>query len=107
METEKWKKIIQDDPRYRGFVLTESPVKFCDLFANRDIPCVQLHSVQVFENSGKQYIIGFCGAFSWEDNVLEPLDGDSYSEDTPVYGYSWFTDEKGRRCLDILVGDEW
>lgn len=102
-----WQEVIKDEERYRGFTLTEPPVKFCDLFANRDIPCVQLHSTQVYECGDKQGIVGFCGAFSWEDNELTPLDRDSYSKNTPVYGYAWFTDNEGRRCLDILVGDEW
>lgn len=64
---------------------------------------MQLHSIQP---CGDNDIVGFCGVFSWINNVLTPLDHDSYSDETLVYGYSWFKNEISDRCLDILV-EEW
>ena len=72
--------------------------------ANVDIDIVQLHSICP---AGDKDIVGFCGAFSWKRNRLSPLDNDTYSPNTIVYGYSWFTTEEGKKGLDILVGDDW
>lgn len=103
MEIKILKEILKNNERYNDFTLFETPVRFKDMQANIDIKEVQLHSVEL---CGENDIVGFCGAFSWVNNILTPLDGDSYSENTLVYGYSWFEDADGNKCLDILVG-EW
>lgn len=97
----KWKRIIKSSYRYKDFILLESPVAFNKVFSDQDIPLVQLHSIQVYGKKNKD-IVGFCGCFKWENNEVISLDGDSYSEDEMIYGFSWFTYE-GDRCLDILV----
>lgn len=99
----KWKRIIKSSYRYKDFIILESPVAFNKVFSDQDIPLVQLHSIQVCGKKNKD-IVGFCGCFRWEDNKAISLDGDSYSEDEMIYGFSWFTYE-GDRCLDILVED--
>ena len=97
------KKIIKNNDRYKDFTLLETPVRFKDMQADNDIQVVQLHSI---ESCGENDIVGFCGAFSWINNTLASLDGDSYSDETLVYGYDWFKNMSGDRCLDILV-EEW
>ena len=101
-----WKEIVKNDERYKDFVVLDTPVLFREMFADQNIPRVQLHSIQMYETPKTKGIVGFCGVFRWEKNTIIPLDGDSYSEDTMVYGYEWFTHE-GDKCLDILVGNEW
>lgn len=97
---EELKKILHSDIRYRDFSLLTKPVPFNELFFNKDIPCVQLHSIRMCND---QHILGFCGCFKWENNKVIPLDGDSYSQDELIYGYEWFTDNDNNKCLDILV----
>lgn len=101
-----WKEIVKSDSRYKDFVIMDEPAVFSKLFADQDIPCVQLHSIQVYENSNEEDIVGFCGSFRWENNEIIPLDGDSYAKETTVYGYSWFINGNAK-CLDILVGEDW
>lgn len=87
--------------RYKDFTILDKPIPFETLFANQNIACVQLHSIEPCGDD----IVGFCGVCSWKDNEIHPEDGDTYSAKMPVYGYSWFT-VNGEKVLDILV-DEW
>ena len=87
-----WKQIVKSDSRYKGFVIMDEPATFSKMFAGQDIPCVQLHSIQVYGNGNEEDIVGFCGSFRWENNE--------------VYGYSWFINGNAK-CLDILVGEDW
>lgn len=97
-----WMEIIQKLPRYKDFTIVEEPIKFKDMFVGQNIDLVQLHSTEVVFDT----IVGFCGVFQWHDNKLLPLDGDSYSENVIVLGYDWF-EHDGKKCLDILVGNDW
>lgn len=91
------------NPRYENFTFLKTPVLFKDLFKDTDIEYVQVHdATPIFEDQ----IVGFCGVFSWKNNKIEPLDGDSYSDNMPVLGYNWFINNFGIKCLDILVS-EW
>ena len=99
--------IIENSERYEDFKLLDHPVKFKDLFADMNISYVQLHSTQIIKSENYKDIVGFCGVFEWKDNKIESLDYDSYSEDVFVYGYEWFDDADGDRCLDVLVGENW
>lgn len=98
-----WKEIVKNNNRYENFVIVDKPKPFNEMFAGQDISCVQTHSTQVV---GEGDIVGFCGAFEWKDNKIISLDGDSYSENMTVLGYEWFESE-GKKCLDILVGNDW
>lgn len=73
--------------------MLEKPQKFNELFRDQDLTVVvrSLH-----EN------IGFCGAFLWKNNIVIPLDYDSYSEKMTVYGYERIEDS-----VEILVGNDW
>lgn len=35
-----WREIIKEDVRYKDFILLDEPIIFCEMFANRNIPCV-------------------------------------------------------------------
>ena len=93
------KKIIKQE-RYKDFTLLSNPIPFYDWADGEDFELVQLHSLMP---SGENDIVGFCGIFSWKNNKLKNLDGDSYDEKMLVYGYHLFEDNK----VDILVGDDW
>lgn len=84
--------------RYKDCTILDTPVKFCELFKNEDIPYVQEHDVTCYDWG----IVGFSGVWSWINGECKPLDGDSYSADILVYGYRWF-EKEGSRYLDILV----
>lgn len=103
------KEIISHSNRYKGFVILNTPIAFKDLFVNKDIDVVQLHSIQTYDTGNGKDIVGFCGVCEWKNNQLESLDGDSYSENMNVLGYEWFTNEKEgvKTGVDILVGDDW
>ena len=101
--TKEQKAIIQRDNRYKNFTLCDPVRNFCDMPEfDKDIKCVQLHSTQL---CGRD-IVGFCGSFAYKGRKVIPLDGDSYTREMPVYGYSWFT-KNGKICLDILIGNVW
>ena len=95
--------LVNNNPRYKKFTILDTAVPFKDMYKDTDIPVVQLHSIQ---SCGGNDIVGFCGVCSWKNNILFPLDGDSYSDEMLIYGYDWFEDNNNRKCLDILV-NEW
>lgn len=103
MELKRLKKIIKNSDRYKNFTLLECPVRFKDMQADNDIDVVQLHSIEPCGDD----IVGFCGQCTWKDNVLSPLDGDTYYDTMLVYGYEWWSNEEEgvKRGLDILVED--
>ena len=103
----EWRDVIRKQKRYQNFTLLDTPENFNQLFANQTIRRVQVHSIAVSGTPDDPDIVGFCGAFQWRGNHLTSLDGDSYAENVRVLGYQWFLDRENRRCLDILVGDDW
>ncbi len=105
--TPELKDFINHDDRYRGFCWLHEPQKFKDFFRGNNIDVVQVHTCEPVYNDKNEIIaiVGFCGIFKWHRNILTPLDGDSYSDETLVYGFNFFGDEETR--LDILVGNDW
>ena len=97
-----WKEAIKHDAEYSDYIILDNPAPFNEMYANRDIPRVQLYSTQVFTVDGVEHIVGFCGVFEWKNNEIIPLDGDSYSDKLHVLGY-----EEDENCLCILVGNDW
>lgn len=97
--------IIKNLDRYKTFTLLDSPKPFSELMKNETVSLVQVHCATLINDNTD--IVGFCGVFKWENNVLTPLDGDIYNPDVNVLGYDWFTDKDGNRCLDILVDENW
>lgn len=98
------KRLIKTNERYAGFILYNKPIPFkaTPIFSNKYI-VIQIHdTTPIGENS----IIGFCGICKVENDKVIPLDGDSYSKNMTVWGYSEFTDSENNLCLDILV-DKW
>ena len=69
-----WKEIAKKDTRYEDFVISEDPKSFKEMFADQDIPYVQIHSTQVVGAEDQEYLVGFCGVFEWKDNKIIPLD---------------------------------
>ena len=107
MTQSELKELLKNDSRYNNFIVLDKPVKFKEKFANKNAEVVQLHSIYI---GGKgEGICGLCGQCSWKDNILSPLDGDTYTEDMTIYGYEWWSNkEKGvEKGLDILVYNDW
>lgn len=117
-----WKKVIKNIDRYKDFEILDKPIPFSEFAKDKDWDLVQVHSTQVINigeiesddtHTDKYDILGFCGAFSWRDNTLQSLDGDTYNENMLVLGYNEFqgfhtVDTVSNRLgLDILVGDDW
>lgn len=101
--TKELKSILAANEWYSDFTLLDSPVPFSKWAKNKNYPTVQVHDTTVFEWDDGDDILGFVGAFKWEDNQLTSLDGDTYNPDMPVIGYEEF--DGG---VDILVkGGEW
>lgn len=95
------RRYLRRDERYKDFkFMLKNPIPFNKLFKNQNFEVVQLHDIRTIENFPG--IIGFCGAFKWNDNKIENIDSDTYYEDTLVYGYSIFNDGE---AIDILVKD--
>lgn len=102
------KEIIKNSDRYNKFTLLDEPISFEELFKDENFDCVQLHSTHIFSyKNGVQDIVGFCGVFSWINNDIKSLDGDSYSDNFKVIGYERFTTQDKDKCIDILVDDDW
>ncbi len=109
MTTSKLKNMLKNNNRYKEFKILDVPTPFDQIMADQDIDIVQTHSIQTIETDGYTDIVGFCGQFTWKNNELTPLDGDTYNSKVLVYGYEWWENrENGIKCgLDILVGDDW
>lgn len=93
-------KFIDDElfnERYSSFIPMHEPKKFSEWQANKEIELVQVHS----------FLCGFCGAFSWKNNQLTPIDHDTYNPNMVVHAYEWFTLSDGTIGLDIIVGNDW
>lgn len=99
-------KAKAEQERYKDFILFKTPIPFNEWQKNKDIKCVQLHSIEV-DRINYKYILGFCGQFAWENNQVHSLDGDSYNESVLVYGYQWYWSIGGYNGLNILVGNDW
>ena len=105
--TQEHLDIIKNDPRYKDFTICKPVKRFCEMPEfDKDIPVVQLHSLEMFGSGQEKHIVGFCGQFEWKDREIISLDGDDYTKEMPVFGYEWFSTDDGL-CLDILVGNEW
>ena len=97
------KKILET--KYASFNLLDKPVPFDVLMKDKDFKFIQVYSTKIVD--GGNDIVGFCGEFSWIDNKLEPLDGDSYNPHMTVYGYEKWSCNLIQEGLNILVGDDW
>lgn len=102
---EKWREVIYNNDRYKKFTVLNKPEKFCDVFRDKDLPYVQLHSLELCNDDSD--VVGFCGVCKWIGGEISPIDGDSYTKNMLIYGYSWFKDKDGADCIDILVGADW
>lgn len=101
--TEELKSILAANERYSDFTLLDTPVPFAVWAKDKNYPTVQVHDTTLYKFDYGTDIIGFVGIFEWKDNVLTPLDGDTYNELMPVIGY-----EEDEDTLDILVeGGKW
>lgn len=98
------KTIVKKIERYKDFTVFDTPRPFDEMYKDRDIPYVQVHSVEIVKSKD---IVGFCGCFEWKNNEIKSLDGDSYNKRMLVLGESWFTNSVGEKSLDILVGNDW
>ncbi len=101
-----YKDIVSRSDRYKDFKLLpdNEPQRLAYFLNGMDVDCVQVHSIQMFEDG---HIVGFCGQFAWENNELIPLDDDTYNRDMFVLGYKWWSNDKVKVGLDILVGEDW
>ena len=101
--TEELKAILAANERYSDFKILDTPVPFAVWAKDKDYYVVQVHDTTVYKWGDGADILGFVGVFEWKDNVLTPLDGDTYHELMPVIGY-----EEDEDVLDILVeGGKW
>jgi hypothetical protein len=104
---EKLKQYGEDTTKfYENFKGLEEPVPFNEYFKNQDVRVVQVYCL-----TDDGFDAGFCGVFSWKDNIITPLDGDTYNEKMLVYGYRWFSFENSHhdeeKALNIVVGEDW
>ncbi len=95
------KDLLKNLERYKDFTLLDEAVAFNKFFADEDIPMVQIHDTTTI-GSDHDDILGFCGVFTWKNNKIQALDGDTYTTDMQVIGYNWFGSD-GHKFLDILV----
>ena len=95
---------IKNHPRYNKFAFFESPVWFEEYFKDKDYSIVQLYDIRPISEHIPDPI-GFVGKFKWKSNKLTPLDGDSYTEHMPIYGYHEF-EHDGQTFVSVLT-DEW
>ena len=98
--------IVANHERYQGFTILDTPTPFKELYKDKDINLVQVHTATP---AGDNDIVGFCGVFEWKDNTLISLDGDSYDENMLVLAYSVFQtpETASGQAMDILVGEDW
>ena len=104
--TDELRSILVNSERYKNFNILDKPVSLKEFAKDRDYPYIQVHSAQIFKYDDIiKDIVGFCGVCKFENNRVEPLDGDSYSDDMEILAYADFECEDGEKGLDILVED--
>lgn len=106
--TKELRELIERLPRYKGFTLLDESKPFNEFFEDQSFDCVQVHCVTPME-SHPDDVYGWCGSFSWNDNTLKSLDGDSYNEKVMVLGYMEFTNPEAgvTKGLEILAENDW
>ena len=105
MTKEELKELIfnkEDKERYGNFTLLDEPVPFDEFAKDKNIDCVQPHTIISFKD---KTFITWAGSFGWKNNELNSLDGDYYNKSMKVFGYEWFENEEMNiECgLDIIV----
>ena len=78
---------------------------FSEFFKDRDYDMVQIHDIRPISESIPDPI-GFVGKFKWKSNTITSLDGDSYTDKMPIWGFEEYTSKDGMKCIDILT-DNW
>ena len=105
MNKEELKVLIfseENKARYEDFVILDNPVPFNEFAKDKNIDCVQPHTI--VSAKGKTFIT-WAGSFEWKNNKLNSLDGDCYNETMNILAYEWFENkEMNIECgLDIIV----
>ena len=77
------KNLIQKS--YNGFTILSNTTPFNELFSDMDFGAVDVYLITNL--SPYEKIITFAGKFKWQNNQIEPLDGDSYSNNLKVFAY--------------------
>jgi len=95
---------VKKNERYKDFIFFDNPIPFSELYKNVNLPLVQVHDIEYEKHIG---LAGFCGSFSWADNNITSLDGDTYCPEMLVYGYKEFAGKDGEKGLDILTDHNW
>ena len=95
---------IKNNPRYSDFTYFENPIMFNEYFKDKDYDTVQIIDIRPISDIYPDPI-GFVGKFEWKSNTITSLDGDSYTEHMPIYGYHEF-EHDGQACVSVLT-DEW
>ena len=99
--TDTQRSVLKSIDRYKDFTIFDKPQTFSKLYAGQEFSTIKVHSIELIGNDSS--IIGFCGVFSWKDDVITPLDGDCYNRNMTIYGCSTYPDG----VLNLLVGDDW
>ena len=102
MSKEELKELISSEEnkaRYEDFVILDNPVPFNEFAKDKNIDCVQPHTIISFK--GKTFIT-WAGSFEWKNNEINSLDGDCYNETMNVLAYEWFGNTV-KSGLDIIV----
>lgn len=103
----KLKEILVNSKRYQHFdLILDNPQSFDVLFQNQNFNSVHVHDTTIIESQTYSDIIGYCGEFSWENNILQSLDGDTYNKNMTILGYNKYTIGT-KTGLEILVGNDW
>ena len=89
---------LKNSERYKNFTFLQNPEPFDKLFDKKPYTFVQIHDMTPAGDD----IVGFAGICSWDGKTLIAADGDSYTKDMTVCGFSEFKDENKNLCLDIL-----
>lgn len=91
---------------FDNFKYLNTPQSFDSLFSDKDFPIIQLYDGTIISAGKTSIPVGFTGSFSWIDNKIIPLDGDSYDEKMVVLAIrEWEKDEE--KIMDILVEGDW
>lgn len=93
---------VKNNVRYCTFTFLDEPVWFDEYFKDTDFDRVQIHDMTKIKPD-RDEIFGFVGSFEFKDNIIESLDGDSYTSHMQIYGYEKFFDEEDGDAIDILV----
>lgn len=100
----EYKNFLSSIPAYKDYTFPSCPIRpFIEVPEKNQIDIDRVKLYCFNRSTLEDY--GYVGVFSWKNKTIVPLDGDTYSKDTLIYGYKFYFKEN-KTFLNIIVDEE-